>query len=191
MNQFFIEKSKYFKILFFLPLTLLVSCDFFGLDSEMKHLTLKNLELQSQMEIYELDPAGEWVEGNTVNYYNTRDSVVQKNFIDINQISKGSINRIQIQSVYPTDSTLYTIDSVKIFFSNLSRDIEVGYLYEIPANSTPKLEDARINNVNNDDLGALFRSDTVIIKTDFHLRALVRTDTLRFQVNAIYGLTNH
>ncbi|ANQ48998.2 hypothetical protein KMW28_08050 [Flammeovirga yaeyamensis] len=152
---------------------------------------MKNLELISQTRLDSLDPAGEWLEATTTAYVNTRDSVAQKNFIDLNQITKGSINRIQISTIHPSDSTLFIVDSVNIFFTDNNRSIQVGFLYDVPTNSTPKLLDANIEQYDEGDLGNLFRSDTVFIKTSFHLRTLVRSDSMKFQVDALYGLRNH
>ncbi|NLR94263.1 hypothetical protein [Flammeovirga agarivorans] len=188
MQQFFKEKTPYIIII---TSILLGGCSFFGLDKELKDLTINDLLITTASEIYIPSLADEWTEGNPVLYSDTRDSVIQKNFIDINQIRNGSFSRIQISAIYPADSTLYILDSVDVYLEDLhDKKVKIGYLYDITTTSTPKTLDMDLESAPSGLIGEIFRSDTVIITSRFHLRNNVRTDTMTFNVEATYQLTN-
>ncbi|NME70968.1 hypothetical protein [Flammeovirga aprica] len=157
-----------------------MSCNFFGLDQELDHFTIQNLQLTSNNSYYYLTPPNTVIERLPYTYSNTRDSVFQKLQIENTRAKKVSFNRINFSVSIPSDSTLNIIETVDVFLSNTKdQKTRVGYLSDLPANISDKSLDLFLT-VNSDSAGLIMQADTVYFITEISLKSTVRSDSLTF-----------
>lgn len=187
MNHFF-KKYTFFTYLI-LGFTF-ISCDFFGLEQELDHLTIQNLQLTSKNSYGFLTPPNIRVEKLPHEYSNTRDSVFRKLQLEYTETKSVTFNRITISTTFPSDSTLVIIDSVDVYLGNtLDQKTRVGYIHDIPANITDKTLDLFLE-YNSDSTGLIMQADTAFFITDIYFRSAVRSDSMTFETAGEFIIRN-
>ncbi|WP_158631115.1 hypothetical protein [Flammeovirga kamogawensis] len=165
------------------------SCEFFGLDKELDNLTIQDLELESISKFPYLTPQGEWHDPESIVYSNTRDSVFNKLFLDYKETKNANFQRLTLSIDFPSDSSLLSLDSVEVFIENAKAEkYKIGYLYDIPDNTTDKSLDLTIQN-NESVVGNILKDSVVYFKPRFHFRITVRSDSMKFKVLGGYSIT--
>lgn len=169
------------------------SCNFFGLDQELKDFTIQHLELSSNLTYPYLTPPDVWVESrpftSNSTFTNTRDSVFRKLQVEYSEIKKVDFYRIELSTSFPTDSSLVIIDSIHVYLANTKNlQCKIGTLDDIPINTTLKTMNLNLYS-NSDSAGLIMQADTTFFKSYIYLRSAIVSDSMVFNVKGEYNIS--